>query len=71
MLGCLCKHFLKRRVRHIFKMEKLDIRVVINYFCKKGMSPKEVHEDFLETLGKKSPYTQWKKWAAEFRRREC
>ena len=36
-------------------MEKLEIRVVIKYFCKKGMPPKEIHEYFTETLGKESP----------------
>ena len=42
-------------MRHIRKIEKLEIRVVNAYFCKKGMSLKEIHEDFKETLGKKSP----------------
>ena len=55
-------------MRHICKMEKLEIRVVINYFCKKGMPHKEIHEDFMETLGKESPYSTEKKWAAEFKR---
>ena len=41
-------------MRHICKMEKLEIRAVIKYFCKKGMPPKEIHEDFMETLGKES-----------------
>ena len=41
-------------MRHIFKMGKLEIRAVIKYFCKKGMSPKEIHEDFMETIGKES-----------------
>ena len=36
-------------------MEKLEIRVVIKYFCNKGMPPKEIHEAFMETLGKESP----------------
>ena len=36
-------------------MEKLEIRAVIKYFCKKWMPPKEIHEDFMETLGKESP----------------
>ena len=50
-------------------MEKLEIRVVIKYFCHKGMAPKEIHEDFMETLGKESPsYSTVKKWAAEFKR---
>ena len=51
-------------------MEKLEIRAVIKYFCKKGMPPKEIHEskkegkdkDFMETLGKDSPsYSSVKK----------
>ena len=50
-------------------MEKLEIRAVIEYFCKKGMTPKEIHEDFMETLGKEShSYGTVKKWAAEFKR---
>ena len=36
-------------------MEKLEIRAVIKYFCKNGMPLKEIHEDFMETLGKESP----------------
>ena len=42
-------------MRHICKMEKLEIKAVIKYFCKKGMPPKEMHDDFMETLGKESP----------------
>ena len=52
----------------MFKMEKLEIRVVIKKFCKNGMPPKETHED-LETLGKESPsYNSVKIWAAEFKK---
>ena len=69
MLGCLCKALLGIRVRHICKMEKLEIRLVIKYFCTKGMPSKEIHEDYMETLGKKSPsYSRMKKCAAEFKR---
>ena len=42
-------------MRHICKMEKVEIRAVIKYLYKKGMPPKESHEDFMETLGKESP----------------
>ena len=50
-------------------MEKVEVGAVIKYFCKKEMSPKEIHEDFIETLGKESPsYSTLKKWATEFRR---
>ena len=56
-------------MQHICTMEKLEIRTVIKYFCKKGMSPKEIHEVFIETLGKKSrSYSTMKKWVAEFKR---
>lgn len=50
-------------------MEKIEIRAVIKYLCLKGMSPKDIHEDFMDTLGKESPsYSTVKKWAAEFKR---
>ena len=55
-------------MRHICKLEKVEIRAVINYFYQKGMPPKEIHEDFMETLGKESPYNKLKNWAAEFKR---
>ena len=33
------------------------------------MSPKKIHDDFIEILGDESPsYSTVKKWAAEFRR---
>jgi transposase len=50
-------------------MEKVEIGAVIKYLCKKRMSPKEIHEDFMDTFGKESPsYSTVKKWAAEFKR---
>jgi hypothetical protein len=36
-------------------MEKVEIRAVIKYLSKKGMSSKEIHEDFMDTLKKESP----------------
>ena len=54
-------------MRHICKMEKVEIRAVIKYFCKKGMPHKGIHEDFMEFLGKESPsYSTVKEWPAEF-----
>ena len=35
--------------------KKLKIRAVIKYFCKKEMPRKEIHEVFVEILGKESP----------------
>ena len=56
----------RRRVCKTDKMEKVEVRVVKKYLCKKGMSPKEIHEDFTETLGKESPsYSMMKKWASK------
>ena len=55
-------------MRHICKLEKPEIRTIIKNFCKKGMSPKEIHENFMETLWKRSRYSTVKQWAAEFKR---
>ena len=30
------------------------MRAVIKYLCKKGMTPKKIHEDFIKTLGNES-----------------
>ena len=54
-------------MRHICKLEKLEIRTVIKYFCKKRMPNKEIHEDFMETVGNESTsYSTVNIWAAEF-----
>ena len=37
------------------KMEKLELRAVIKYFCKKGMPPKEIHEGLMKTPGEECP----------------
>ena len=62
--GCAVR--LASVVRHITDCATRPGRTVIKYFCKKGLPPKEIHEDFMETLGKESPYSTVKKWAAEF-----
>ena len=46
------------------------MRAVIKYLCKKGMTLKEIREDFVKTLGNESPYSMVKKWAAEFKQGE-
>ena len=65
MRSCLVayvNHFYERRVRHICKTEKLEIRAVIKYFYKECLprkfmkTSKEIHEDFMENLWKESPY---------------
>ena len=52
-------------MRHNCKIETLEIRAVIKDFYKKGTPPKEIHEDFMETLVMESHSD---KWAAEFKR---
>ena len=48
-------------------MEKLEAERLS--ICKKGMPPKEIHEDFMETLGKEfHSYSTVKKWAVWFQR---
>ena len=51
-------------------MDKVEVRAVIKYFCKKGLSLKEIHDNFFKTLGDESPfYSTVNEWAAEFKRR--
>lgn len=50
-------------------MDNVANRSVIRYLCLKGLTPKEVHDDMVETLGAEAPsYSTVKKWAAEFKR---
>ena len=42
-------------MRQTCKMEKVEVRAVIKYLCKKGMVPKEIHRDFMKTLRNTSP----------------
>ena len=52
------------------KLVKVEVRAVIKYLCKKGMSPKEIHDDFIKTLGDgSSSYRTVKKQSAELRRK--
>ena len=44
-------------MRQTCKMEKVEVRAVIKYLCKKGMTHKGIHEDFMKTLGNESPYS--------------
>ena len=57
-------------MRQTCKMGKVEVRAVIKYLCKKGMTPKEIHEDFMKTLGNRgvSSSSTVKKWAAELKR---
>ena len=50
-------------------MEKVRFRAVIDYLQKKGLAPKAIHEDLVNTYGENAPsYPMIKKWAAEFKR---
>ena len=51
------------------KMDKAEARAVINYLQKKGITPKEIHEDMVRIFAEDSPpNTTVKRWAAEFKR---
>ena len=48
-------------------MDNIRHRGVIHYLGLKGLTPKEIHEDMVITLGEDVPsYTTVKKWDAEF-----
>ena len=50
-------------------MEKNGERAVIQYLHKKGLTPKDIHNDMVATLGKDAPsYAKMKSWVAEFKR---
>ena len=49
-------------------MDNIGHRVVIRYLGLKGLTPKEIYEGRVVTLGENVPaYSMVKKWAAEFR----
>ena len=49
---------------------KIELLSGTMYFCKKGKPHKEIHEDFMETLGKERSLLllHREKWASEFKR---
>ena len=49
-------------------MDKLGERAVVQYLHKKGLTPKDIHNDMVATLGKDAPsYATVKRWVAEFK----
>lgn len=49
-------------------MDKIELRAVIKYLDKKGLTTKQIHQDMKKTLGPHSPaYATVKKWADEFK----
>ena len=50
-------------------MDKIGERAVIQYLHKKGLTPKDIHNDMVATLGKDAPssYAALKRWVAEFK----
>ena len=69
MLDCVCKALLREKVAtHLQNGEKLN-RSGNQVLLWKGIPPKEIPEEFMETLGKESPsYSTVRKWAAKFKR---
>jgi len=51
------------------KMDKIEYRAVIKFFVKEGLTPNEIHSEFIKVYGDSSPsFSTIKKWAAEFKR---
>jgi len=51
------------------KTDKIEYRVVIKFFVKEGLTPKEIHSKFIKVYGDTSPsFSTIKKWAAQFKR---
>jgi len=49
-------------------MDKIEQRAIIKYLQKKGLSPKEIHEDMVSVLGDDAPsYQIVKNWCRDFR----
>ncbi|UYV80323.1 hypothetical protein LAZ67_18002392 [Cordylochernes scorpioides] len=52
------------------KMETNEIRAVIKCLCKKGISPKEIYEDMVDTLREDAPsYSTVKKFISAVKTR--
>jgi len=50
-------------------MDKIEYRAVIKLFVKEGLTPNEIHLQFIKVYGGSSPsFSTIKKWAAEFKR---
>src|SRR5215475_788055 len=50
-------------------MDKIEYRTVIKFFVKKGLTPNEIHSEFIKVYGDSSPsFSTIKKWAAECKR---
>ena len=65
-VDCFCTTVLREDSVSNLQNGEVEVRAVI---CKKGMTPKEIHEDSMKTLRNESlSYITVKKWAAEFKR---
>ena len=50
------------------KMDKIEYRVVIKFFAKEGLMPKQIHSKFIKVYGDSFPsFSTIKKWAFEFK----
>lgn len=50
-------------------MDNIALRAVSRYLTLKGLSPKEVHEDMVTTLGEAAPSDSMvERWVTEFKR---
>jgi len=50
-------------------MDKIEYRAVIKFFVREGLTPNEIHTEFIKVYGDFSAsFSTIKKWAAEFKR---
>jgi len=50
-------------------MDKIEYRVVIKFFVKEGLTPKEIHSKFIKVYRDSSPlFSTIRKWAVKFKR---
>jgi hypothetical protein len=50
-------------------MDKIEYRAVIKFFVQEGLTPNEIHLNFINVYGESSSsFSIIKKWAAEFKR---
>ncbi|UYV76637.1 hypothetical protein LAZ67_14001545 [Cordylochernes scorpioides] len=52
---CIMEVLKEDKKQESSKMETNEIRVVIKYHCKKGISPKEIYKDMVDTLREDAP----------------
>ena len=56
-------------IAKFLNIDKIWHRGIVKYLQKKGLTPREIHADMVNTLGDDAPgLLTMQKWAAEFKR---